>query len=265
VIDLHSHILPGVDDGSPDLEASLEMARMAVADRIAAMVCTPQIMPGLYHTTPADIQGRVADFQKRLRAADIPLYVVAGCEAHCRLDFVAALTSGQLPTLNGSRYVLFEPPSLVAPSRLEDLIFDILDAGFTPIVAHPEKLKWLETHYAVFERMVEAGAWLQVTAGSLTGRFGKSPQYWAEKLLDDGLVHVLATDARNATSRPPLLGQAYELARAAVGPDEALNLVSVRPANVLDDAAPQDSPAVGHLAKVKYEPIWLWPRMRKTG
>jgi protein-tyrosine phosphatase len=112
---------------------------------------------------------------------------------------------------------------------------------------------------------VDAGVWLQLTAGSLTGHCGRQALYWAEKLLDTGMVHLLATDAHNLVSRAPILSEAYEFARAAVGADEALNLVSTRPVNILDDLPAVNSPAVAFTRSRTQEPQWLWPRLVKTG
>jgi protein-tyrosine phosphatase len=222
LIDLHAHILPGMDDGSPNMETSLEMARVAVADGIVVMACTPQIMPGMYHHAAVDIEMSCANFQHKLLEADIPLDVVVGCQAHSRPDFIQALTGGQLPTINNSRYVLFDPPRMVIPPRLEETLSAILDEGYVPILTSPEKLKWIESHFEVLEGLVEYGVWMQLTAGSLTGHNGKQSLYWAEKLLDAGMVHILATDAHNLVSRPPVLSEAYELARSAVGANESI-------------------------------------------
>lgn len=254
-----------MDDGSPDMETSLEMARVAVADGIVVMACTPQIMPGMYHHTAADIELGYAGFQRKLVEANIPLDVVVGCQAHNRPDFIQALTSGQLPTINNSRYVLFDPPRMVTPPRLEETLSAILDEGYVPILTSPEKLKWIESHFGVLERLVEYGVWMQLTAGSLTGHNGRQSLYWAEKLLDSGMVHILATDAHNLVSRPPILSEAYEMARSAVGTDEALNLVSTRPVNVLDNEPAESSPPVKFEIRRETEPYWLWPRYLKAG
>ena len=241
------------------------MARMAVADGIVAMACTPHIAPGLYDNRPSRIRTRVQTFQEKLLEADIPLQVVAGCDAHMRPDFIQSLKSGRILTINKSRYVLFEPPHTVMPLRLEELLFNIMASGFVPILTHPERLKWIETNFSIFERLSMAGVWMQITAGSLTGHFGKRPQYWAEKMLGLGMVHILATDAHNLTSRPPILSKACELAKAALGPQEAVHLVMTRPANILDNEPVEKSPPVTALAAATGEPVSAWRRWLKLG
>jgi protein-tyrosine phosphatase len=233
MIDLHSHILPGVDDGSPDLETSLAMARMAVDDGIQIMACTPHFMPGLYNNEVLDIKKRVLTLNKILAENNIDLPLVAGGDIHIRPDFVSCLKQNRVLCVHDTRYVLFEPPHVMKPMRLEELLFEIQMAGYVPIVTHPERLAWIEQHYPAIGRMVEGGAWMQITAGSLTGRFGKRPQYWAQRMLQDGHVHIMATDAHNLGSRPPKMAKAYGLAESEVGKDEARNLVLARPHAVL--------------------------------
>jgi protein-tyrosine phosphatase len=240
MIDLHSHILPGVDDGSPDLETSLTMARMAVMDGIKVMACTPHFMPGLYDNDAADIRRRVAALNQILVAKDINLSLVVGADAHIRPDFIDGLRNNKILRLHDSRYVLFEPSHSTMPPRIGDLLFNILMAGFVPILTHPERFSWIEQHYGMIERMVNDGVWMQATAGSLTGKFGQRAQYWAQRMLAEGRVHILATDAHNLRSRSPLLSDAFAVAAREVGLDEARNLVISRPRSVLLNHAVKD-------------------------
>jgi protein-tyrosine phosphatase len=242
VIDLHCHLLPGIDDGAPDLDTSLAMARVAVADGIRVTACTPHIYPGLYENDGDGIRKAVATLQMLLDRQGIALRLVAGADAHVVPELLDGLKSGRVPTLAGSRYFLFEPPHHVAPPRLEETAFNAMAAGFIPVVTHPERLTWIESHYDIFRRMAKAGVWMQLTAGAVTGRFGRKPQYWAEKMLDEGLVAIIATDAHRADKRPPLLAEAREAAAKRLGADEATHLVCTRPQGILDDRAPASLP-----------------------
>ena len=253
-----------MDDGAPDMDTALAMARMAVADGIMVMACTPAILPHVHNNSPAFIQNRLMHFQERLAQAAIPLDVVAGSVAHARADFLQALSLRQFLTINKSRYLLCNLPEMVPPPRLEELMARILEEGFVPVIARPERLKWIAAHLNILENLVEGGVWLQLTAGSLTGHYGHQALYWAEALLDAGMVHILASDAHNLGSRPPLLSEAYEFARAAVGADEALNLISTRPVNILDDLPADQSPAIGFARPRNEEPKWLWPRLARV-
>lgn len=261
MIDLHSHILPGVDDGAHDLAASLNMARMAVADGIKVMACTPHFMPGMYDNESNDIRQRVASLQKSLDEAHINLSLVVGCDAHIRPDFLKCLRDGEILRLNDSRYVLFEPPHNVVPKRLEDLLFNIIVAGFVPVLTHPERLKWIEQQFPLMESLVKAGVWMQITAGSLTGRFGPRPKYWANRMLASGMVRILASDAHNITSRPPIMSEAFSIAEAELGLDEARNLVLVRPADILDNEPAENSPPIPIAEKTQVSPPGRWRRL----
>lgn len=227
------------------------MARIAVADGIQTIACTPHIYPGLYDNNGPDILLRVAALQVALDDADIPLTLVAGCDAHLTPTMVAELRRGHIPTLAGSRYFLFEPPHHVAPPRLEQSVLATLEAGYMPIITHPERLSWIESHYDTMKALAKAGAWMQLTAGSITGRFGKRPQYWSERMLDEGLVHLIATDAHNLRNRKPLLADAAAMAADRLGEAAARDMVVTRPAMVLADAVPATGPrTVGVTTKV---------------
>ncbi|KAB2926745.1 MAG: capsular biosynthesis protein [Candidatus Contendobacter sp.] len=243
MIDLHCHLLPGIDDGAPDLASSLAMARIAVADGIAATACTPHIYPGMYDNSGPAIRRAVAELRTRLDEAGIPLRLTLGADVHIAPDLVAGLRAGRVPTLHDSRYFLLEPPHHVAPPRLAETVFDLLAAGYVPVITHPERLSWIEDRYETFVELARQGAWLQVTAGSLTGRFGKAAQYWGERLLDEGWVHILATDSHGVDRRPPLLAEGQRAAERWLGAREARHLVVIRPQGVLDNLEPERLPA----------------------
>jgi protein-tyrosine phosphatase len=243
VIDLHCHMLPGIDDGAADLPTALDMARIAVSDGITLTACTPHIYPALYENNAAGIRAAVAAFRQQLAAAEIPLEITYGADIQLVPELVDRLKSDAFPTLHGSRYFLFEPPHHVAPARFVQSIFDALAGGYVPVITHPERLTWLDNaHYDWFATAAKQGAWLQVTAGALTGRFGKRPQYWGERMLGDGIVHILATDAHASTWRPPLLAEGREIAAKHVGSEESHRLVSGRPRAVIDDLDPAEVP-----------------------
>lgn len=265
MIDLHSHILPAVDDGAPDVITALEMARMAVDDGITVMACTPHMLPGVYDNDASDIRHRVFVLNQQLMENDIELSLVVGSDAHIRPDFLSHLRDGRILALHDSRYVLVEPPHSVMPRSLDNFLFNILTAGYVPILTHPERLAWIATSYSMIESIVRSGVWLQVTAGSLCGDFGQAARYWAQRLLSEGLVHILATDAHNLDSRAPYLSRARELAEAEVGTSEADNLVFRRPQQVLEDLPAAATVAIETIVPSTAEPVSLWRRLIRTG
>ena len=238
MIDLHCHMLPGIDDGARDLGVSLEMARMSVADGVSVVACTPHILPGLYDNAGPEIRQATQALQQALEREGIPLRLVTGADVHMVPDLVAGLQSGRLLSLNDTRYLLVEPPHHVAPVRIEDFFFNLLVAGYVPVLTHPERLSWIEVQYPTIQRMVRAGVWMQITAGSLAGNFGRSALKWANRMLDDGCVHILATDAHDTKARTPILTKGRDLAAKRVGAEEAQHLVVTRPLAILRNDLP---------------------------
>lgn len=257
MIDLHSHLLPGIDDGSPDIETTLKMARIAVDDGIAVMACTPHIYPGMFENNGPDIKRRVAELQAQLNEAGIALKLTWGADAHVAPDLMEKLKSGAAPSLNDTRYFLLEPPHHVAPPKFAEFAFSFLAAGYVPVITHPERLSWIEEHYEAFCDLSDKGVWMQITAGSLTGRFGQAARYWGERMLDEGRVHILATDAHSPDRRPPLLAEGREAAIKWVGKQEAQHLVETRPLGILKNRSPTDLPPIPRVAAGgKRENIW---------
>jgi protein-tyrosine phosphatase len=257
VIDLHSHILPCIDDGSKSLEMSLEMARIAVSDGIRIMACTPHIYPGLYLNDTAGITAARDALQNALNVYGIPLQLTTGADVHLVPGLLQGLRAGVVPTLHKTRYLLLEPSHHVAPPRFAESVFQLVASGYVPVITHPERLTWIEDHYQVFANLTRQGAWIQVTAGALTGQFGSQAKYWAERLLGDGLTHILATDAHSSSRRIPVLSEAKAIAERMLGSEEAQLLVEGRQTALLDDLPPSRVPP---LPAPKASTTW-WNRL----
>jgi protein-tyrosine phosphatase len=260
MIDLHCHMLPGIDDGAPDLAVALAMARCAVADGITVTACTPHIYPGMYENTRDGIAAAIASLQAILQQEGIALRLVIGADTHLAPDLIGSMRAGRVPTLNSSRYLLLEPPHHSVPPRFEESVFQLRTVGVVPVITHPERLSWIEGHYATFQRLVHGGAWMQITSGSLTGRFGKRPKYWGERMLDEGLVHILATDSHHIDRRPPLLAEGRDAAATRLGETEAWHLVRTRPRGIVDNRPVDQLPALPgrNVATAKHS---LWQRL----
>lgn len=239
MIDLHCHMLPGIDDGAPDLDTAIEMARRAVADGIQVTACTPHIYPGLFDNTAQGIGEATAAFAKELQERDIPLELTFGADVHQVPEVLSGLRNGRIPTLHNSRYFLLEPSHHVFLPGMEDYCFNLVTAGYTPVLTHPERLSWIGEHYSIFPLLASQGVWMQITAGSLTGRFGPPARYYAERMLDEGIVHLLATDAHGIDHRPPHLAEGRLAAERWVGQEEARRLVDDRPRSILNNVSPE--------------------------
>ena len=241
----------------------MAMARLALADGITHCVCTPHIYPGLYHNDTRNITSAVTALRQELAAADLPLALSSGADIHLTPECLAALATGQYPTLAGSRYFLLEPPHHTVPVHFLALIQDALRAGYVPLITHPERLDWLDDrHYPWFVDAARAGAWLQVTAGALTGLFGARARRWSERLLGEGLTHVLASDAHDPRRRRPELAAARQRASQLLGEAEATRLVVDRPRAVLDNQPPHALPAPPGLRPAPRRPAPRLPDWR---
>jgi protein-tyrosine phosphatase len=265
VIDLHCHLLPGVDDGAEDLSTSLTMARQAVAQGVTVVACTPHILPGVYHNHGPGIRSATRDLQEELNREGIPLQLATGADVHMVPNFLGGLRSGELLTLADSRYVLVEPPHTVAPPQIEEFFFNLVTAGYVPILTHPERLSWVRSRYETIKKLVAAGVWMQITAGSFTGAFGRTALYWAVRLLDEGCVHLIASDAHDAERRPPDLASGRESVAKRIGAQEAEHLVFTRPMGILKDQPPSSLPGPFRGASTDGESVHIPERSEQPG
>lgn len=241
MIDLHSHILPSLCDGSQDLETSLTMACLAVADGTTHLACTPHIYPGVYDNSTKIIVNAMRMLQMELYSRDIPLRLVVGADVRLVSGVLQGLQQGTVPTLGNSRYFLLEPSHTLPVPHFLRQIEMFLTAGYVPVITHPERLRWCEANYHDFIAAARMGAWLQVTAGAIAGTFGRTAKRCAERLLLDGVVHIIASDAHNADYRPPVLSAGIEAAIAITGDDdEIMRMVNDRPLAILDNINPRD-------------------------
>jgi len=228
MIDLHNHLLPGIDDGAPDLDTALALARIAVADGITHLVCTPHIHPGRYDNTPATIQAAQQQFVAGLKAAGIPLQVATAAEVRFGAELMQGIANGSIPFLGqwqGKQVLLLEFPHGEIPFAAERMTDWLLQRGILPMIAHPERNKGIMRAPSRLKPFIEQGCLLQVTAGSVAGSFGPAAQAIAHDLLKQGLVTILASDAHNIDYRPPILTEGLQQAAELVGEAKAEALV----------------------------------------
>ena len=239
MIDIHSHILPGIDDGAGDLEEALEMARLAVADGIRVMVATPHLFK--HQSMDLDaineksvILERLDRFRDRLAAEGIALEILPGCDVPLSADTLRLLAEDRVLTVNdGKRYLLLELPHFSIPPTLEDICFRLQSLGLTPIITHPERQPLIQERPERLGRLVELGCLAQLTAGSLTGGFGRRIARVSRQLVKKGYIHLLASDAHNTRGRPPILSQAVSALSKLVGPEQARAMVTLTPEKII--------------------------------
>lgn len=212
MVDLHSHILPGFDDGATDLEAGVDIARAAARDGTRSIVATPHVSL-TYDATPSAIAAGVAALKGALDERGIDLEVASGAEvAPPRLSDLDDQTLRDL-CLGQGTYLLVESPYSAAPF-LEDRLFDLQTRGLRSLLAHPERCPTFQRDRGLLERLVAQGVLCSITAGSLTGSFGRTVQRFTHDLLRAGLVHAISSDAHNTDRRPAGLSSGLQALRS---------------------------------------------------
>jgi protein-tyrosine phosphatase len=214
VIDLHTHVLPGIDDGPATIEGSLALVRAAAADGTRVMVATPHV--NWHHHNDASTIARLTDeLNERLIKEEIAVEIRAGAEiAMTRVDSIDADELDRL-RLGGGPWVLLEPPFTPIVTGLDGVVMALQSAGHRVVLAHPERCPALHREPQLVESLVGGGVLTSITAGSLVGRFGGEVRRFARRLMEEGLVHNVASDAHDAVRRPP--GMAAELREAGLG------------------------------------------------
>ncbi len=232
MIDLHNHLLPGIDDGAPDLETALQLAEMAVRHGTTHLVCTPHIHPGRYDNTPVTIHQALALFQQGLNQHNIPLQVAAAAEVRFGMELMIGVKSKSIPFLGqwqGQNVMLLEFPHGEIPFGAERLTAWLLQQSIIPMIAHPERNKGLMRDPDKLNPFIQQGCLLQVTAGSVAGDFGEVAQELAVQWLEKNWVTILASDAHNLEHRPPILTSGLAAASDILGEDAARRLVIDNP------------------------------------
>jgi protein-tyrosine phosphatase len=229
MVDLHHHLLPGLDDGARDLATSIEMARIAADDGITHVVATPHAS-GKYTFEPELIAERAAQLRAALTDQGIPLTIATGCDFHISYDNVQdAVAYPRKYTLNHTEYLLIELPDHGLPPHLSETFYELRLAGMIPILTHPERNPTLQMDSTRLARWMRDGMLVQITTSSILGKMGSKAQKMAHQLLADRWVHFLATDAHNTSARPPRMSEAHNLVARRYGADYAQLLCTTNP------------------------------------
>jgi len=246
LVDIHCHMVPGIDDGSKSWDQSLAMAEIAAADGIETIVVTPHQMGNYGHNRGQSIRSRTAELQQLLEDHRVPLKVLPGADVRIEPGMIEKLQSGEVLTLADHRkHVLLElPHELYFP--LEDVLESLQRVAMVGILSHPERNQGLLKQPRLVESLVEHECLMQITCSSLLGTFGPAPQQMSEWMLEQGLAHFLATDAHGPNARRPLMRRAFDRAGEIVGEEIATDLCCRNPAAV---AAGQDIEATRYKPK----------------
>lgn len=233
MIDLHCHLLPGIDDGPDTLKESLALCRIAVNDGITHAVVTPHIHPGRWENTRQNIEQQRNNLQQALNQQGTPLQLGFAAEVRLTDQILQQVENNEIPfygKVDGYQIMLLEfPHSHIIPGS-DKLVAWLMKHNIRPLIAHPERNKQIMKDPIQLRPFIEAGCWLQLTAGSVTANFGERAQQIAHQLLKDDVVAVLASDGHNAKARQPGLKQAFDAITEQYGAERARRLTLHTPA-----------------------------------
>lgn len=222
VIDIHCHILPNVDDGPESIESSLAMARAAGEEGITHIIATPHHRNGHFDNVKPDILIQVQQLNERLKNENIPVTILPGQETRINGEMIEDYENGNILTLNDTdRYVFIEFPPNDVPAYTAHLLFELKMKGLIPVIVHPERNRAILEKPNRLYRLIKDGSLSQVTAASVVGKFGKKIQQFSMQLIEHSLVHFVASDAHNVTTRAFHMRAAYREITKEFGYDVA--------------------------------------------
>jgi len=208
LIDMHCHILPGIDDGAKDLATALEMLRIAEANGTAAIVATPHVIEGKWLPSWEEITKSCCDLQAAAHENGLEVTLYPGAEVAVNLDILELLKKPGQYCINGGCYILVELPAAEIPNYTEDFFFTLQARGITPVLAHPERHPRIIKKPEILLDWIKKGILVQLNAPSLMGGMGEAVMHSAECLLNSNMVHVIGSDAHSTRTRNPNLSQA---------------------------------------------------------
>jgi protein-tyrosine phosphatase len=210
MIDLHCHILAGIDDGAQTMADSIEMARAAVNEGIDTIIATPHHKNGRYENTKQAIIEKTAKLNLVLKNENIPLKILTGQEPAIHGELLKGITLGEVSTLNNTQYIFIELPAGHVPRYTDKLLYDLQMEGKIPVIVHPERNQEIIERPEILYQLIKNGAHSQVTASSVCGIFGKKIKSFSEQLIEANLAHFIASDAHNTNKRGFHLAHAYD-------------------------------------------------------
>jgi protein-tyrosine phosphatase len=235
MIDVHTHILPSLDDGPKTIEESIELCKIAANDGIKTIVATPHSKDGAYEAKSDETLRKVKELNLKLEEIQLDLEILPGAEVHINERLVEYIKNGEVLTINnGRKFLLLELPFFFVPPITDELISNLRSIGIVSIISHAERITKFQKTPKILDQLVKSGTLIQITAQSLTGDFGSRERKCAEWLLKHEMVHFIASDVHSLTGRPPILSKALERAAKIIGEKKARALVSHNPEQIIN-------------------------------
>lgn len=236
MIDIHSHILPHIDDGARTIDEALTMLKMAIDQGVTTQVLTPHIHLGKFNNTKQHIEQAFIQFKDIVDTANLPIKLLLGAECRIGPEIMQLVNQNAIPCLGeveGKKTFLLEFPRTEVPFGSDNLVRWLLAKNYLPIIVHPERNSTFLKNRSKLQIFIDLGCPLQITASSITGKFGADVQQMTEELLIAGEVTVIASDCHNLKGRAPDLLEGYKAASKVIGEDQAISLVDLNPSKLL--------------------------------
>ena len=243
--DIHSHVLPGIDDGAVDIEASIEICRAAFEEGITTIVATPHYISGESEIEKSKLLTYISLINQELKTEDIDLLVLPGMEIYITPNLYELYQQGKIITLNCKNYMLIELPLYNSlPAYLYNVIFNLEIKGIKPVIAHPERCKAVIDHPSIVNSLIDKKCIIQVNSGSIEGLYGKDAQRTANYLLENNMVHVIASDCHSIKGRKSLLKDSYNIVAKKYGARVAQDLFVANAYRIISGESIVDSEPV---------------------
>lgn len=256
MIDIHSHILPYIDDGAKDMDMAIEMAKIYLENGIKTVIATPHYIEKNISTSKEDTKNILEDLKIQLDREGLDLEIFLGNEAYISMDLIKDIEEGYMATLNGTRYILVELPMMDIPLYVENVIYELLLKGYVPIIAHPERNAKIIEDPNILYNLIEKGALAQLNLPSLEGKYGEEIQETAEILLKHNMIHFLGTDAHGSRRKSPRFSKALEILKTIVSEEDYDSLtyqnstLLLKNENIYTKSPIKYSPKKGFLSKL---------------
>lgn len=233
LIDMHSHIIPGVDDGAQDMETCMQMLRIAAQDGISKIILTPHNKPGHRPMNSPRVSPKVQELTDRLADEKIDIKLYIGSELYYRSDLAQEIENARALPLAGSRYVLVEFNPSDDYDYIRNGLYSLLMNGYYPILAHVERYRNIRARKSGMSDLAQLGCYFQINAGSVMGKFGFDARQYTRKLIKQKQVHFIATDAHDAKKRAPYLSACADYVAGKYGKEYAGRLFYDNPYHVI--------------------------------
>ena len=243
--DIHTHILPGYDDGAPDKETAFNMLRIAAENQTGYIIATPHFIPGKSEVLPQSISDSCNELQSVANEKGLDIKIYPGCEVFISPELPDLYDAGYISTLCNSDYILVELPMMSVPPYTEPVLYKLQLKGLIPILAHPERNMEIIVKPGILKEMINRGILAQMNTGSLTGIYGKKVNRFARWLLSEGLVHFIASDAHSTGARRPDLSMAAGFVEKEYGKEMA-DLLFIENGLAIIENRPVQAPESAH-------------------